>query len=114
MYGESQAGPAKVIKYTVPVILSLAVSGAGAALGGLAGVIGGAAAAAVAWPIATDFLKEVAKDIVKDRLDALGSAGLDQYRRLHHGLLQVPDVASHLQKVVLREFGCEISLSKSR
>ncbi len=117
-YGEPPGGTASnVIKYTVPVVLSLTVSGIGLAVGSwvgaAAGATAGAAALAGAWPVATDFIKEITKDIAADKLDAMGSASLDQYRRLHFRLLRLPEVAGRLQRIVKREFGCEISFAST-
>jgi hypothetical protein len=110
-YGEMKRGvPSKIVRYTVPVALSLTVAGVAFAAGNWIGAAGGAVVAGV-WPVATDFFKEITKDIAADKLGALGSAGIDQYRRLHFRLLQMPGVASRLQQIVQREFGCEIVLS---
>lgn len=71
----------------------------------------GAAVGAGLWGMAGDFLKEVTKDVVADRFDVSGNAALDQYRKLHFHLLQDPDVAGRLQRIIRREFGCDLSLS---
>lgn len=106
-YGPDGSTAARVVKYTVPVIVSLTVGGVGLAVAGWMG----AAVGAGLWGMAGDFLKEVTKDVVADRFDVSGNAALDQYRKLHFHVLRDPDTARRLQRIIRREFGCDLSLS---